>query len=295
MSERDREPAPHRADGRPDEVGPTIPAEVAAGRDLLAPLRTGRLEVHGRLLGSTNHALLVTVEPADDGSAQTAPAASLPRGPARDSGGAGHGPAREAAVLVAVYKPIRGERPLDDFPDGTLAYRETAAYVASEAIGWGIVPPTVLRDGPYGPGMVQLWIDADDRVDRVALVAECDERLRRIAVFDALVNNADRKIGHLLPVPSGHIYGVDHGICFAVEPKLRTVLWGWRGQRLRDEELAAVERFRRALEGEAGEALRALLSEAEVRATVRRAERLLETGRFPSPDPFRPAIPWPPY
>ena len=133
-----------------------------------------------------------------------------------------------------------GERPLDDFPDETLARREVAAFHVSEATGWGIVPPTVLRDGPFGEGMVQLWIDADPDVDVVAMVVEDDPRLRRIAVFDAAVNNTDRKGGHLLPVPGGHVYGVDHGVTFSPVPKLRTVLWGWRGR------AAARRRDRRA-------------------------------------------------
>ena len=132
-------------------------------------------------------------------------------------------------TAACVYKPIRGERPLWDFPDGTLAHREVAAYLVSVATGWDVVPPTVLRDGPFGVGMVQLWIDTDETVDLGRLVQTDDPALRRMAIFDAVVNNADRKGGHLLPVESGHVFGVDHGVCFAVEPKLRTVLWGWRG------------------------------------------------------------------
>jgi uncharacterized repeat protein (TIGR03843 family) len=143
--------------------------------------------------------------------------------------------------------------------------------------------------------MVQLWIEIDDAVDRVALALEDDRTLRPMAIFDAIVNNADRKIGHLLPVPGGHVFGVDHGLTFHVEPKLRTVLWGWRGTSLEPEELASVERLRDCLLGETGDALRALLTADEVRATLRRAERLLRVGRFPLPDPDRPAIPWPPY
>ena len=115
-----------------------------------------------------------------------------------------------------------------------------AAYLLSEVSGWRIVPPTVMRDGPFGPGVVQLWIDVDSEVDVLAMVVADDPRLRRICVFDVLANNADRKGGHLLPVADGHVFGVDHGICFAVEPKLRTVLWGWRGKALDDEELAVV-------------------------------------------------------
>ena len=198
-------------------------------------------------------------------------------------------------MIDAVYKPIRGERPLDDFPDGTLAHREVAAFAVSEVIGWGIVPETVLRDGPFGPGMVQRWVDVDRTVDVVGLIVEADPRLRRVAVFDAIVNNTDRKGGHLLPVPGGHIHGVDHGVCFSPVPKLRTVLWGWRGDRLGEAELAAVQRVRDALDGSLGADLARLLAPIEVAATIRRAERLLQTGRFPRPSPNWPAVPWPPF
>ena len=127
---------------------------------------------------------------------------------------------------------MAGERPLWDFPDGTLAGREISAFLVSEATGWRVVPPTVLREGPFGPGMVQLWIDGDEDVDLPAFVRRDDPALRRMAVFDAVVNNADRKGGHIIPMPDGHVYGVDHGICFSVDPKLRTLLWRWAGKPL---------------------------------------------------------------
>jgi uncharacterized repeat protein (TIGR03843 family) len=165
----------------------------------------------------------------------------------------------------------------------------------SEAIGLDIVPPTILRDGPFGEGAVQLWVDADEAVDPIELVEADDPRLRPIAVFDAIVNNADRKIGHLLPLPDGAIVGVDHGICFHVEPKLRTVLWAWRGERFNDAEMVLLDRVVDSLDGELAAQLQALLSEAELAATRDRAVRLLERGCFPQPDPDRPAIPWPPY
>src|SRR6266566_1495307 len=133
--------------------------------------------------------------------------------------------------VACVYKPVAGERPLWDFPHGSLAGREVAAYAISEAAGWEVVPPTVYRDGPFGPGMCQLWIDADTTVDLVALARRADHAgLRDMAVFDAVVNNADRKIGHLLPTPAGHLFGCDHGVCFSEDYKLRTVLWQWRGR-----------------------------------------------------------------
>ncbi|MEX2011865.1 MAG: SCO1664 family protein [Chloroflexota bacterium] len=236
----------------------------------LEVLRDGELEVLGRLVASTNHAMYSRVT-------QICPDPEPP------------------VVLDAVYKPVRGERPLDDFPDGTLARREVAAHAVSEATGWAIVPPTVMRDGPFGEGMVQQWIDVDESVDVVAMVVEDDPRLRRIALFDAVVNNTDRKGGHLLPVPGGHVFGVDHGVCFSPVPKLRTVLWGWRGEPLADDELEVLSRLREDLDAELGEELRGLLQPIEVAATIRRTDRLLAARRFPWPSPGWPAVPWPPF
>lgn len=209
---------------------------------------------------------------------------------------AGAGDAGDADPTV-VYKPIRGERPLDDFPRATLSNREVAAFVLSDATGWEVVPPTVGRDGPFGPGMVQLWIEVDPEADVLEMIVAGDPRLRRVAIFDVLANNADRKGGHLLPTPEGHVYGVDHGICFAVDPKLRTVLWGWRGTDLDDQELEVVRAVRASLDdgGPLATDLGELLHPDEVRATRLRAEALLAAGRFPEPDPSRPALPWPPF
>ena len=232
-------------------------------------LRDGELEVVGRLVASSNFALYCTI---------------TRRCPAPEPD----------LVATCVYKPVRGERPLDDFPDGTLARREVAAHVLSEATGWGIVPPTILRDGPAGEGMVQLWIDVDETVDPWELVQRSDTGLRPMAVFDAVANNADRKVGHILPA-DGHLYGVDHGICFSDEPKLRTVLWGWRGKRLAEAELEVLEGVRDGLKGDLGAELGLLLAPVEVQATADRVEELLVTRRFPRPDPDRPAIPWPPF
>ena len=195
-----------------------------------------------------------------------------------------------------VYKPTRGERPLDDFPLATLARREVAAFLLSEASGWGIVPPTVLRDGPFGPGMVQAWVDMDPTADVVAMVTGGDERLRPICVFDVVANNADRKAGHLVPVASGAVHGIDHGICFAAEPKLRTVLWTWAGTPLTSGELVVVRRLSLALlYGALGRDLAETLSDREIEATARRAQALLDSGCFPEPDPYRPTVPWPPF
>ena len=194
-----------------------------------------------------------------------------------------------------VYKPVTGERPLWDFPDGTLAGRELAAYLVSQATGWDVVPPTVLRDGPMGPGMVQLWIDGDESVDLPTFVRRDLPALRRMAVFDAVVNNADRKGGHIIPIADGHVYGVDHGVCFSVDPKLRTLLWRWAGQRLTAEAVEALERLADGLLGDLGEQLHEHLTRREVRRTQQRVAELLRTGRHPEPSGEWPALPWPPF
>jgi uncharacterized repeat protein (TIGR03843 family) len=237
----------------------------------LEALRDGEISIVGRIVESSNNAMLVTVT--------------------RDC------PDPEPVlVLDAIYKPTLGERPLDDFPDGTLAHREVAAWHVSEASGWGLVPPTILREGPFGEGMVQAFIDVDPDVDVIAMVIEDDPRLRRMAVLDAIMNNTDRKGGHILPVDGArHVYGVDHGVTFSTTPKLRTVLWGWRGQPLTPDEIEGVERVRDALEDDLGATLSGLLSRAEIRATSRRTEALLLNRCFPYPSADWPAIPWPPF
>ncbi|GAA0966156.1 SCO1664 family protein [Frigoribacterium faeni] len=219
-----------------------------------------------------------------------------------------------------VYKPSRGERPLWDFPDGDLARREVAAYLVSEALGWDVVPRTWLRDGPHGPGMVQLWCDIDpehpavdllptedvpetgwltvlegsDEDDRpVSLVHEDAPTLRRMAVFDVVVNNADRKGDHVLALADGRRHGVDHGLTFHVEHKLRTVLWGWIGDELTADELADVARLRGELEGPLGATLAEMLSTEAVAATIGRIDRLAAEGRFPAPSGEMSAVPWP--
>src|SRR5689334_22578569 len=156
------------------------------------------------------------------------------------------GPLQESDVL-GVWKPTIGERPLFDFPIGTLTRREVASYLVSEALGWGIVPPTLLRDGPHGEGMLQRWIDMDEDADVIDLVNRADPRLRRVAVLDAVLNNTDRKAGHLLPVPGGHMHAVDHGVTFSIEPKLRTVLWHWAEEPFEAAEVAALKRVQAAL------------------------------------------------
>ncbi|MEA9985640.1 SCO1664 family protein [Subtercola sp. RTI3] len=219
-----------------------------------------------------------------------------------------------------VYKPISGERPLWDFPSGNLANREVAAYLVSEAFGWNVVPRTWLRDGPFGEGMVQLWQEADPEQEAVDLVAldavpevgwrhvfegrdeddhpvalihEDSVALRRMAVFDIVVNNADRKGYHILAMPDGHRHGVDHGLTFHVEHKLRTVLWGWLGDDLEPDEVAGVERVREGLAGDLGARLAELISPVELLALGRRCDRLLANPRFPAPRGQMPAMPWP--
>jgi uncharacterized repeat protein (TIGR03843 family) len=227
----------------------------------------------------------------------------------------------EIAGRLVVYKPVAGERPLWDFPDGTLAAREEAAYLVSEALGWNIVPFTFQRGGPHGPGMVQLWQEPDpvqeavtlvhttvvpegfrfvfegldDRDQVVSLVHEDSAELRRMAVFDAVVNNADRKGGHVLAMTDGHRYGVDHGLTFHVEHKLRTVLWGWAGELLTDGDRACLEQLSERLEHDLGDRLHTFITPHEVEATRRRVKRLLRVGTLPEPGQGWRAIPWPPF
>ncbi|WP_431988558.1 SCO1664 family protein [Streptomyces parvulus] len=272
----------------PERIPPRSVTTDAAVADLLA---LGELTVRGRIREASNAALYCTVT-------------------------------HEGREAACIYKPVAGERPLWDFPDGTLAQREVAAYEVSEATGWGLVPPTVLRDGPYGEGMVQLWIEAVPETELLALVdteepgpgwkgialAEVgegrtallvhadDERLRRLAVLDAVINNADRKGGHLLPAEGDRLYGIDHGVTFNAENKLRTLLWGWAGDPLTGETLAALDALRQALGDGAALATRlaGLITPAELDATRARVDALLASGKHPEPGGEWPAIPWPP-
>ncbi|MGW1499333.1 SCO1664 family protein [Streptomyces mirabilis] len=231
----------------------------------------------------------------------------------------------EGRDAFCVYKPIAGERPLWDFPDGTLAQREVAAYEVSEATGWGLVPTTVLRDGPYGEGMCQLWVEALPEADgdgllalveaeepaagwkaigfaevgegETALLVHADDvRLRRLAVLDAVINNADRKGGHLLPAGEGRLYGIDHGVTFNAENKLRTLLWGWAGESLTPEAVEVLTSLRDGLAPGAPLATRLaeLITTAEIDATRARVEAMLASGKHPEPSGEWPAIPWPP-
>lgn len=192
-----------------------------------------------------------------------------------------------------IYKPIAGERPLWDFPDGNLANREFAAFLISKHADLNVVPLTILRDGPFGVGMVQEWVDIDTSVDLAVFFSSDDPRLRKMALFDAIINNTDRKIGHLLPHVSGSLYGCDHGVTFHEENKLRTVLWQWAGDPFSDEEIQTLYLLLVKIKNKQVENLEELITQTELSALIQRIEDLLKSKSFPLPSPEWPAIPWP--
>jgi uncharacterized repeat protein (TIGR03843 family) len=196
--------------------------------------------------------------------------------------------------MAVIYKPIAGERPLWDFPDGNLAQREYAAFLVSEYSGWKVVPPTVLREGPFGSGMVQQWIDIDESIDLAMFYREDNENLRRMALFDAVINNTDRKIGHLLPVVDGTLLGCDHGVTFHEDDKLRTVIWQFAMCELTDEEVKTLDDLATSLQENSAEILQ-LITEIEFAALITRIDRLIDSRSFPSPSEDWPAVPWPPF
>jgi uncharacterized repeat protein (TIGR03843 family) len=234
--------------------------------DVLTLLSKGDMDVQGMLPWSSNYTLLATV---------------------RCDGLQG----------LAVYKPRRGERPLWDFPRGTLCQREVAAYLLSESLNWSLVPPTVLRDGPYGVGSVQLFIDADQEAHLFTMQKEggYETAIERLAAFDVVCNNADRKSGHCLKGHDGRMWAIDHGICFHTDPKLRTVLWDFAGKPLQPDTLASLRALRDRLKGKDAvvEIFESLLASDEMRALRRRLDRLVESGKHPDPGPGR-NVPWPP-
>ncbi|MEV8226448.1 SCO1664 family protein [Streptomyces sp. NPDC079167] len=279
-----------------------IPSRGLTEEGLRTLLAEGELTVLGRVRGASNAVLHCTV-------------------------------AYEGEERLCVYKPVAGEQPLWDFPDGTLARREVAAYEISEATGWGLVPPTVLREGPYGEGMCQLWIEAEAGGEgapasshglppllalvegeepedgwkavgfaevgegRTALLVHADDpRLRRLAILDAVINNGDRKGGHLLSAPGGRLYGIDHGVTFHADDKLRTLLWGWAGEPLTAEAAEVLDRLSAGLEPGTALATRLgeLITAAETEALRGRVESLRKSGRHPLPSGDWPPIPWPP-
>ncbi|OLL76254.1 hypothetical protein Ae168Ps1_4659 [Pseudonocardia sp. Ae168_Ps1] len=282
---------------------------------VLEILDRGRLEVTGRMVDASNATLFGTVT-------------------------------LDGTELRCVYKPVRGERPLWDFPDGTLAGREVGAYLVSEVSGLNVVPPTVLREeAPFGPGMVQAWVSSGDESaltdpgsegdeldgeldeqtlhlaseslvelcepgdvpggwlpvlrardgagDPVVLVHADHRQLRAMAVFDVVVNNADRKGGHVIVAGDGGVYGVDHGLTLHTEPKLRTVLWGWIGDGIGEERTAQLKELRSRLAGDFADTLGEHVTRREVAALRSRIDHLLAEPHFPGPDGFGPAIPWP--
>jgi uncharacterized repeat protein (TIGR03843 family) len=196
--------------------------------------------------------------------------------------------------IPVIYKPVAGERPLWDFQDGNLAQREFAAYFISELGDFGVVPPTVLREGPFGIGMVQQWIDINEDIDLATFYREDNAELRKMALFDAVVNNTDRKIGHLLPISEDLVHGCDHGVTFHEDDKLRTVLWQWADKPFIPEEIERLEKLEIAIQ-KSSEQLLQLISENEFSALLARINRLLGEKKYPSPSDEWPAIPWPPF
>lgn len=200
---------------------------------------------------------------------------------------------REVSVI---YKPRKGERPLWDFPAGTLCLRERAAFLVSEALGWELVPLTILRDGPHGWGSVQQFIEHDSDVHYFTFQGKYPTQLQQIVLFDLLINNADRKGGHVLLDEDEHLWSIDHGICFHVEYKLRTVIWEFAGTPIPPAQIAALEQLQTKLADSTNtsiQQLRNLLSEREMAAFRQRLQRLLDQGSFPHPGPGR-HYPWPP-
>jgi hypothetical protein len=228
--------------------------------DKFALLTNGNLTVTGRLVDASNATLYAEVTNGEES-------------------------------MTCIYKPIAGERPLWDFPEGALAHREYAAYILSDRLGFNLVPLTILRDGPYGLGMVQEWIEIDESVDLSLYFSSNDPDLRSMAIFDAIINNTDRKIGHLLPTDSGHLYGCDHGVTFHAQDKLRTVLWQWSGDPLTDNELTMLRQALAELHSNID--LSEYLTQAERDALLMRVQRLITTAVMPVPNPDWPAVPWP--
>ena len=230
--------------------------------DKLQTLTSGDLQVTGRLVDASNATLYATA-------------------------------ILDTREIGCIYKPIAGERPLWDFSDGCLAHREYAAYLVSEHLDFHLVPLTILRDGPYGFGMVQEWIEIDEQIDLAKFFATDHPKLRAMALFDAIINNTDRKIGHLLPVNDKDVYGCDHGVTFHEDDKLRTVLWQWANEPLNEDEIGLLKKAESLLKGELGELLIPLLTQVEIENTSRRVLDLLSSGTFPIPNPDWPAVPWP--
>lgn len=199
---------------------------------------------------------------------------------------------RDGVTSLAIYKPRRGERPLWDFHRGTLCQREVASHLVSDALGWAIVPRTILRDGPAGIGMVQRFVEHDPEEHFFTLRDRFGDVFRRFALFDVVINNADRKSGHCLRDPHDHVWGIDHGVSFHAAVKLRTVIWDYEGEPIAPAELAGLEQLAGRLAGDAGRALSGLLTGAERQALDDRLGWLLAERVFPQPLTEYP-YPWP--
>jgi len=223
-------------------------------------IKNANLKVIGRLIDASNATLQATLENTDP-------------------------------VMKVIYKPVLGEKPLWDFADGNLANREYAAFLLSQLAGFDLVPITVLREGPFGYGMVQEWIEIDDNLDVVEFGQGNDPQLRKLALFDAIINNTDRKFGHLLVDVTGKLKGCDHGVCFHQENKLRTVLWQFSGEQFNLEEIELLNKVEKL---DLYFSFADLLTTAEISALDQRVSDLLATGKFPFPSDQWPAIPWPP-
>lgn len=194
-------------------------------------------------------------------------------------------------LIKVIYKPIAGERPLWDFEDGNLASRELSAFIVSDVAGFEIVPFTTLRDGPFGMGMVQQWIEVDNKVDVIEFGQSENPQLKRLALFDAVINNTDRKFGHLLLDQSGKLYGCDHGVAFHKENKLRTVLWQFAGINFDQDEINLLGAL---LKIDWREKLSTYITDEEIQALYVRIQNLISDGKFPEPSQNWPAVPWPP-
>lgn len=228
--------------------------------DVTESILNGNLLVVGRLVDASNATLLANIE----GS--------------------------EPSIEV-IYKPVAGERPLWDFPDGNLANREYSAYLLSNLAEFNIVPFTVLREGPFGFGMVQEWIKVDQNIDVVEFGQSFDHQLRKLALFDAIINNTDRKFGHLLVDENGVLKGCDHGVAFHSEDKLRTVLWQFSDMPFSPEEFALLKNVKSI---DLNKVFSSYLTEEEIDAISRRTDNLISSAKFPEPSETWPAVPWPP-
>lgn len=231
--------------------------------EVISHLSQGRLEVTGRLVDASNATLYATCSLSNQS-------------------------------IAVIYKPVAGERPLWDFPDGNLAQREYAAYLISQMGQFHVVPPTVLRDGPFGIGMVQQWVDINEEIDLAEFYRTNNPQLRNMALFDAVVNNTDRKIGHLLPLSTEKVFGCDHGVTFHEDDKLRTVLWQWADQSLSQTEIEQLLNLESEIKSSKDELL-GLITENEYLALLARVNRLLSESAFPAPSEEWPAVPWPPF